>query len=260
MRYAVLADVHANLEALEAVLGEVARCRVDRIIGLGDFVGYHANPNECLDLLRKSGMEAVAGNHDLVAVGRATADLFSRRARQAIDWTTGRVEPEHRQYLSALPEVAIVDGDFVICHGSLRSPHQYVTSAAQAIEVFHDLRDRYGSRRLCFFGQTHRPIVYRWDGMEAPVVEALRGNEVNLEASRWYAINPGSVGQSRDGDPRASFLVYDSAARQIRFHRVEYDYEACRRKVLAAGLVADRDRRSRIVRRVLQVLKSARLG
>lgn len=258
MRYAVLSDIHANLEALTAVLDEVSRCDVDRIVGLGDFVGYHADPNGCLDLLRRHGVEAIAGNHDLVAVGRTTADLFSRRARLAIDWTAGRLETTHRQYLAALPEQAVIDGSFVIFHGSLRSPHQYVRTPDQALEVFHDLRRDYRSSRLCFFGHTHRPVVYRWDGGGSAAVEVLPADEVRLEDSGWYAINPGSVGQSRDADPRASFLVYDSSERLIRFHRVAYDYEGCMRKARAAGLVPGRGRGLGLLRRMLGMVRSRR--
>lgn len=259
MRYAVLSDVHSNLEALEAVLDALSRDSIDRVVVLGDFVGYYASPNQCLELLRRRRVEAVAGNHDLVAVGKAEADRFSQRAKQAIEWTKGRLEVSHVEYLRGLPEQAIVDGRFVICHGSLRSPHQYVRTPAEALQVLRDLRERDAALRLCFFGHTHRPVVYSWSGEEAPAVEATREGGLELRGGRWYAINPGSVGQSRDGDPRASFLTYDAEAGAIRFHRVEYDYRACRRKTLAAGLPADGGRRLRIVRKVLGVLNGARL-
>lgn len=259
MRYAILSDVHSNLEALQAVLGALSRDSIDSVVVLGDFVGYYASPNQCLELLRRRGVEAVAGNHDLVAVGMARPDRFSQRARRAIEWTKDRLEPSHAEYLRSLPEQAIVDGRFVICHGSLRSPHQYVRSPAEALEVLRDLRERGPALRLCFFGHTHRPVVYSWSGEEASAVEAAREGEHAIRDGRWYAINPGSVGQSRDGDPRASFLTYDAEAGAIRFHRVEYDYKACRRKTLAAGLPADGGRRARIVRKVLGVLNGARL-
>lgn len=254
MRYAILADVHANLEALSAVLAELSRQRIDRLVGLGDFVGYHADPNRCLELLRGWGIEAVAGNHDLVAVGRASAERFSQRARAAIEWTAGRLDPDHRDYLAALPERAVVDGLFVAVHGSLRSPHEYVRNAAEAGALLRDLRIHGEGVRLCFFGHTHRPAVYRWDGTEPQRVEELPADEVRLEEAALYAINAGSVGQSRDADPRASFVVYDARERSVRFHRVPYDYDGCARKARAAGLVPGRGIAARVVRRVRRAL------
>ena len=250
MRYAILSDIHSNLEALTAVTERVNKLGVDKIIGLGDLVGFHANPNECLDLLRTWDVQSVAGNHDLVAVGLAEPVNFSERAKTAIRWTTDRLTNEHRDHLKKLPEVAVVDERFVACHGSLRSPHEYVKTPERITRMFEDLTERWRPHQICFFGHTHHPLVYRRRG---DAIETLRSDTVDLDATDYYLINPGSVGQSRDNDPRASFLIFDAARLHVQFVRVEYDYDACRRKTEAAGLAVTRQRR--LFRRLVGLLR-----
>lgn len=254
MRYAVLSDIHSNVEALTSVMEQLSGLQIDKVIGLGDFVGFYTNPNECLDLLRNAQIEAVTGNHDLIAMGNAEPTYCSQRAKQSILWTRDRLAPRHKPYLLELPEQRVIDDRFVLCHGSLRSPHQYVKSADQSAEMFRDFRERWDRYRICFFGHTHHPIVYSWDGREGTAVEVVRNRDVALDPSRYYLINPGSVGQSRDNDPRASFLVYDSSSELVRFHRVDYDHAACRQKALSEGLISGGPRGSGLARSLRRLL------
>lgn len=236
-RYAILSDLHSNLEALTAVMREVERLGVDRIVCLGDIVGFNVNPNECIAGMIDASALCVAGNHDLVAIGRAEPVRFSRRAREAILWTRGRLRPDLERYLGDLPLQREVDGQFVACHASLWDAEDRINSPSQVQRMFTVLAEAWSPLRICCFGHTHAPAAYRRHG---ETIESLTGSLVDLSRPGQYLLNPGSVGDSRDGDKRASFLVFDAGSLEAKFYRVPYDHRASSQKTRAAGLARSR--------------------
>jgi predicted phosphodiesterase len=245
LRYAVLADVHANLEALEAVLAAIAEEGVDRIVCAGDLVGYHADPEACVALLREAGAVCIAGNHDRVAAGVAEPTRFGTVARDAIAWTRAHLSPESRAFLASLPLHRVVDQRFLMFHGSLHpTPNAdlHLSRDARVARSIQALREGSFSVTLAFFGHTHRAVAHeaRGAGFRSREVPAV---ELDGEA---YLINPGSVGQPRDGDPRAAYAIYDAERRLVRFRRVPFDREATMAKAANAGLLAPSGRLARL--------------
>jgi diadenosine tetraphosphatase ApaH/serine/threonine PP2A family protein phosphatase len=232
MRVVLVADVHSNLEALEAVLRHAeAAGPMDAVWAMGDLVGYGPDPHACLARLREFRLVAVAGNHDLAATGRIGIEAFNPFAAAAIRWTTRQLEEGDAAFLRGLQTVA-VEGDFTLVHGSLRDPvWEYLVSADQALDQFAAQTTPYS-----LVGHTHLQLVFR----EAPdsVPEGQRffdGMTLSLDDGRFIA-NPGGVGQPRDGDPRSGYALLDTDQRLISFHRVEYDIAATQRKMVKAGL------------------------
>lgn len=232
MRYAILSDIHANLEAFRSVLGAAASLRADRLVCLGDLVGYNADPNECVDIARSEGITCVLGNHDAAACGREEPDGFTPSARTAALWTRTVLTEENTQFLRGLPREMQVD-DFFICHGSIHDTDRYLLDRDAAQAAVPLLDGLPGRPRVCFFGHTHVPAVYRITG---PDVSREPSAAFILSGDSRYLINPGGAGQPRDGDPRAAFLLYDAGAGSITFHRADYDVAAAQDKVLRAGL------------------------
>jgi diadenosine tetraphosphatase ApaH/serine/threonine PP2A family protein phosphatase len=235
MRYLILSDIHANLEALEAVLTEAPRHTFDRLLVLGDVVGYGADPNAVVDLVRSLAPDMIIrGNHDKVAAGVESAEAFNHAARDAAVWTFDRLRPENRDFLTQLPEGPLdIDETVEICHGSPDDEDEYIFEPVDAIEALRGTR-----LSPCFFGHTHVPIAYwlstdRFDVIVAPSETETR---ITLEPGRRYLVNPGSVGQPRDGDPRACYAVYDSETREVTWRRVAYSIEAAQQKIVDAGL------------------------
>ena len=237
MRYAIISDVHANPEALSAVLASAAVRSADALICLGDLVGYYANPNECVGRIRAHASVCIAGNHDLAAVGRLDPSDFGRQARRAIEWTRPRLVRENREYLAALPLTALVGNAFVCVHGALHpepNPILHLSNAARIELSFERLRSGAFGSNVCFFGHTHRAVAYMHDGQR---IHTLAPDELELRASASYLVNPGSVGQPRDGDARAAFAVLDTVQRRVSFHRVEFDMHACLQRAQQADLL-----------------------
>jgi len=240
VRYAILSDVHANLEALTAVLDDVRAEGAPPIVCLGDLVGYHADPEACVDLLRAHGAVAVAGNHDRVAAGLAEPDGFGDAARRAILWTRARLSPEARAFLALLPLSRVVDGRFLLFHGALHpAPNAdlHLSRAARVRRSIQALEDGPWGVRLAFFGHTHRGVVHEARG---GAVRSIEGQTMELTAGLTYLVNPGSVGQPRDGDPRAAYVIFDAGLGLLRFRRVPFDRDACLAKVARAGLALER--------------------
>src|SRR5215210_3454966 len=226
MRVAVLSDIHANLVALDAVLD--AAGSVDAVWHLGDVVGYGPDPDAVVARLTSVGAVGVRGNHDAAACGGDEIEWFNPEARAAMEWTRRTISAETRGWLEALPE-RVVDGDFTLVHGSPRDPTwEYVTSVPIARANLEVLTTRYG-----LHGHTHVPIVYREDDGRVEAVSPGPGSRVTLDGKRSL-INPGSVGQPRDGDPAASYLVLDSAAGTCSWHRVAYDVGSVQAAMTAA--------------------------
>jgi diadenosine tetraphosphatase ApaH/serine/threonine PP2A family protein phosphatase len=230
MRYAILADIHANLAAFRAVLEDIGhQGKADKIWCLGDIVGYGPDPHECIDLLRQTNHVCVAGNHDWAAVGKISTTEFNPDAAAACRWTTGQLKPADVTYLSTLP-LTIEEGDFTLVHGSPREPiWEYLTSISPAGENFAFFKSRY-----CLVGHSHVPLVFA-KSKSGILASPLPGYGATLGKERMI-INPGAVGQPRDADPRASYAIYDSQAKTIKLHRVPYDIRATQDKMVACGL------------------------
>ncbi|MCC6132898.1 MAG: metallophosphoesterase family protein [Acidobacteria bacterium] len=242
MRYLIISDLHSNDEALSAVLSRVKRKRFDKVICLGDFVGYAADPNKVLDKFRTLPKPSIAirGNHDKVVAGVDPGEMFNPPALLAARWTAERLSRENLDFLRRQPlGPMLVDDAFVVCHGSPLDEDAYIFSDFDASMNFVHLNRLASAVDICFFGHSHIPSVFTLqpDGID---VEAIRGsrNKLVLEKGKRYLINPGSVGQPRDRNPRASYALYDSLERVVYFDRVPYDARATRTKIIRAGLPA----------------------
>ena len=232
MKYLIISDIHANLEALEATLASAGPH--DATLVLGDLVGYGADPNAVIDRIRQlPATTIIRGNHDKVGAGIEDVEAFNHLAKHAIAWTATRLTPANRTWLAALPAGPIsINGLVQICHGSPFDEDVY---------IFDDLDARRAllvtERSLCLFGHTHVPAVYRF-GSELRPVGPPRGEafRLSLETTAKYLVNCGAVGQPRDGDPRAAFGLLDTDTRTLTVMRVAYDVAAAQAKIVAAGL------------------------
>src|SRR5262245_42496675 len=226
---AIFSDIHANVEALDAVLALIAERKPGRILCLGDVVGYGANPNECLERVRARSSVVLLGNHDAAATGGPELSRFNAHARAAAQWTAKELTPDHRDYLRTLPLTAAVDSYFCV-HASPASPRawEYLFDRFDAEPQF-----QYFSESLCFVGHTHQPAVFELTPFGCA---ALAPDRVVLDPDRRYIVNVGSVGQPRDHDPRASMVFFDEGAGEIEFVRVPYDIARAQKKIRAAEL------------------------
>ncbi|MGD9253719.1 MAG: metallophosphoesterase family protein [Holophagae bacterium] len=239
MRYLILSDIHANWEALQAVRAHVRRKRFDRVVFLGDAVGYGASPNRVLAWMRSLGSDLamVRGNHDRVCAGLESADYFNRYARQAAEWTLERLDEKNLAYLRSFPEgPQELERGVAFCHGSSVDEDAYVFSASDAQLAFGGL-----DHQLILFGHTHVPSLFMLgenNGRNTLSVRLLSGRRlvVELEPGQRYLMNPGSVGQPRDRDPRASYSILDTDQGRIYVYRVAYRASVARRRILSAGL------------------------
>ncbi len=241
MRYLVLSDIHGNHEALSAALGHVRRKRWDKALVLGDVVGYGANPNQAAETVRSlKPLVAIRGNHDKVCAGVEDGEMFNRVALHAARWTRRRLTQGNLRWLRNLPQGPVeVDGGLAIAHGTPIDEDAYIFGEIEALNVF-----RRTSYSLCFFGHSHFPVVF---GLSPEAVHTvLTVSPVfrfRLLPGMRYLVNPGSIGQPRDGNPLASFAIYDDQTRTVTIYRVPYGIEHTQRKILAAGLpppLADR--------------------
>ena len=233
LRYLILSDIHANLEALEAALA--ASADYERVLMLGDVVGYGADPNAVIDRLRTLPVAAIIrGNHDKVAAGLADAEDFNDIARQAIAWTAAALTEANHAWLAALPEgPALIDETVEICHGTPFDEDVYVFDEADARRSLAS-----AARTLCLFGHTHVPAAFRLDGRELDFIRPPRGASFTIELERpaQYLVNCGAVGQPRDGDPRAASGLLDTETRMLTIRRVAYDVARAQAKIVEAGL------------------------
>jgi predicted phosphodiesterase len=231
VRYLILSDLHANLQATSRVLEDAASRGYDRVIVLGDLVGYGANPGEVIDRIRALDPFAVVrGNHDKVVSGITDGEFFNEVAHEAALWTRSVLGREHPEYLRGLPEgPAQVDG-FVISHGTPLDEEEYLLGNGQADDVFVETEFD-----LAFFGHTHFPCAFE-EGDGPGRMMRTGESSVRLAPGARYLVNPGSVGQPRDRDPRASYVTFDTGSREIAWHRVEYDCEEAKARIVKAGL------------------------
>lgn len=236
MRYLVLSDIHSNLEALEAVLRAASTQKCDSVIVLGDLVGYGADPNAVVDRVRAlNPIAVVRGNHDKVAAGLENAEDFNPMARAAANWTQEALSSSTRQYLTELPiGPRLVENVVEICHGSPLDEDLYVVADLDAIRSIAASR-----RQLCLFGHTHVALRAWVDGRQRLEIETPQGNpefETKMAEGTKYLINPGSVGQPRDGDSRAAYAIADMDRHVVTLYRVAYPIEVAQKKILDAGL------------------------
>lgn len=251
MRYGVIADVHANLNALDTVLEALRSAGVERFLCTGDLVGYGPRPNECVARLNEIAAVTVAGNHDLMAVGELSLDRANPHIKRTIDWTRGQLNGTARAYLEALPRETATDDGIVLAHGSLADPTEYVYECRAGQRQLEKLRERFPGAAALLLGHTHFPLACAGD---APL--GRDGTIALPPPGTTFLLNAGSVGQSREPRPLARALVLDLEARQAEFLALEYDYEATRRELRDEGLPPDachlRPKLRRRVRRYLE--------
>lgn len=228
MKIALFGDIHANLEALEAVLADAGEQGCDSYICLGDVVGYNADPVACLEKIREMGCPVVKGNHDEDTGGEHSLEMMNPVAAEALQWTRDQLDAEQREWLARLRMVRQVN-DFTIVHSTLDQPNawNYVTNKFDAMSNFS-----YQFTQVCFHGHTHVPRVF----VRCARVQELKAESLEIEAGMKYFINAGSVGQPRDGDWRSSYCIYDTDNQIIHFRRIEYDIKTTQEKIIAAGL------------------------
>jgi len=235
MRYLVLTDIHANLEALETCLADAADRAYHETLVLGDLVGYGADPNAVITRVQElKPLAIVRGNHDKVACGLEQADGFNAVARSAARWTLDVLLPEHRDWLAALPEGPIAVDDIVeICHGSPFDEDAYIFDELDAVRAL-----KVSTRMLCLFGHTHFPVTFELSAESFDSVGSTSAAEtqVQLRDGCKYLINPGSVGQPRDGDPRAAYAIVDTTERRVELFRSRYHVDEAQAKIVDAGL------------------------
>jgi predicted phosphodiesterase len=228
MKYAIIADIHANLEALHRVLEDARAENCTHFACLGDVVGYNANPKECLDIVREMGMPCVKGNHDEYCSSDSALEGFNPHAAEAVNWTREQLTEEDRQWLRDLKYLRLVS-NFTLVHATLDGPQRwgYVFDKLAAAASF-----TYQNTSVCFFGHTHVPVAFIRD----TVVRGGTYSKFKVEPGRKYFVNVGSVGQPRDNNPKAAYVIYDMNESTIELRRLDYDMATTQAKIRAAGL------------------------
>jgi len=228
MKYAIIADIHANLEALTAVLEDAKAQNPTHYVCLGDVVGYNANPKECLKIIRDMNIPCVKGNHDEYCSIDEQLEGFNPNAAEAVHWTRRQLSPEDREWLRDLKYTKMV-ANFTIVHATLDAPQRwgYVFDKLQAAASFP-----YQTTPVCFFGHTHVPVAF----MRDTVVRGGTFSKFKVDPAKKYFVNVGAVGQPRDNNPKAAYVVYDVEASTIELRRVDYDIAAAQAKIREAGL------------------------
>lgn len=237
MTIAVLSDVHANLEALTAVLRVVDREAPDLLVSLGDLVGYNADPAACVPAVLDRAAAAVRGNHDKAVAGLMGLEWFNPAAAEAVRWTRRVVGPETLTRLSRLASGPVaLEGGVLLCHGTPFDEDEYLLSDDAVGASFRTLAREHPAARVCLHGHTHAPAAIELQGGRW---RRLAGSPIRLAPSARYLLNPGSVGQPRDGNPRASFGILDLCRGSWRVVRVRYDVDGARAKIVGARLPAE---------------------
>jgi len=233
--YAVLGDIHANLHALNAVLKEVRDAGVDRVLCVGDVVGYGAHPAECMQAVRELDALSVGGNHDWAVAGKVSIQYFNADARDSVEWTRERLSDDEIKELTATDLLAILD-DVTIVHSTLFAPEEF-----DYMQTLFDvqLSFKHLQTGICFCGHSHVPVML----LNGETVECFLAPDLTLEEGQRAIINVGSVGQPRDLDPRACYVLYDTELRKVTMRRVEYDVHAASESILQAGLPITNARR-----------------
>ena len=229
MRYGILGDIHANLEALGTVVEALERESVDGWISVGDVVGYGADPNACIKFVQDLEATVVAGNHDFAVCNRLNVDFFNAYAREAVLWTRKRLSTEEMGFLEGLELTAVLDDEVSVVHGSLNFPEMfdYIQTSYDAHLSLQAL-----TTPVCFLGHSHVPVTF----VQGQTVSYTLDPVIQIKEGERALVNVGSVGQPRDEDPRAAYAVYDSETRTVEVKRIEYAVEDAGKKILDAGL------------------------
>lgn len=235
MRILILSDLHSNGTALDAVL-DAAKDHWDSSVCLGDVVGYGPDPNYVTEKLRELGTKAIRGNHDKAVTGLMATEDFNPVAKAAVDWTRNELKAEHMAWLSALPKGPLETDGIVLVHGAFQDEDEYVFTPEQALDGLLD-----SSALVTFFGHTHHQGGFSYRDSQLEVLQIRpRASEsyaaLRVEPARRYLLNPGSIGQPRDGDPRAAFAIADLEHNMVQFWRVPYDIQAVQKRMRAAHL------------------------
>lgn len=234
MRAVVVSDLHANAEALRAVLSHVRRKKFDSVVCLGDFVGYCAEPNQVVDTMRtlRAKKLYIRGNHDRVAAALGGSESFHPAAQVAADWTRKHLSAPNRRFLEKLPLGPVKHGTLLLCHGSPHNEDEYVFNEYHAAQIFAST-----DARIILYGHTHLPAIFSVNDHGDVEGQAIRGEQlIRLDPERRYLINPGSVGQPRDRDRRASLALVDTSRMTAQFFRVAYNVRKTQAAILKAGL------------------------
>jgi predicted phosphodiesterase len=228
MKYAVIADIHANLDAFEVVLDDARNQKCTHYCCVGDVVGYGANPKECLEIVRRMGMPCVKGNHDEYCSSEEDLEGFNPHAAEAVQWTRKQLSDDDRKWLRDLKYVRLV-ASFSMVHATLDQPERwgYVFDKLMAAASF-----TYQNTSVCFFGHTHVPVAFIRDS----VVRGGTYSKFRVEPGRKYFVNVGSVGQPRDNNPKSAYVIYDLNEGSIELRRLDYDIAKAQKKILEAGL------------------------
>ncbi len=231
MLFFLFSDVHSNLEALEVLVKKIKEIKPDKVICLGDIVGYGANPKECLELVKEISDKIVAGNHDWGVVGKFNIEYFNPYAKEAILWTKEKLSLQDKLFLENLPLINSAQG-FESTHSSLWFPQNfdYIFEPIDTLNTFKMMR-----KNICFIGHTHKPIAFILDKNKNMVFKNL-GKEISIKEEFKYIINVGSIGQPRDRNPRISFCVYDDSKHIAKWLRLEYNIKKAQRKILKEKL------------------------
>jgi len=233
MRYLVFSDIHSNIEAFEKFLGQKKLKNVDKILFLGDMVGYGPDPDKVIEQFRElPNVRSVRGNHDKVIADLESSSLFNPAAAFSAEWSKLKIAPANYQFLKKLPKgPQVIDHFITICHGSTFDEDYYVFSQFEASESFKFMETSIG-----FFGHTHFPIIYYLRNEKLDIVPLTENTRIKLDANTRYLINPGSIGQPRDKNPASSFIIFDSGKMEISFNRFSYDVTKTQKKIREAGL------------------------
>jgi len=238
MLIGIIADLHANLEATLAVFGELDKVGPDEIICLGDLAGYNANPNEVIDIVRERRIRLVMGNHDAVACGMEEPWFFNSKARKAVNWHAKCLRKDNKKWLATAQEQVPFHETCLGVHGSPGNRDDYIMDWLDAMRQVEFLNGT--NVTVCFFGHSHHASLFSERGNAA---QSGASNRYSLDGGNRYLINPGSVGQPRDGDPRAAYGLFDTDAMTFEFRRVEYDIVTAAKKIIEAGLPIELARR-----------------
>lgn len=234
MRYLIISDIHGNLEAFQALLNSVKKKKFQKILVLGDLVGYGAKPNEIIDLIKKEKriLKIVRGNHDRVVTNEGQENSFNLPAMAAILWTRKNLSEENSNFLKNLETGPIKVENFLICHGSPMDEDLYVLSDYEAYESFIRTKEK-----LIFFGHSHIPCFFTYEKNNISGF-LIKGDYLHLKLKKniRYLINPGSIGQPRDGNPKLSYLIFDSKSYSITVYRISYDFKTTQKSIMEAGL------------------------
>lgn len=230
MKIIIFSDVHSNLEAMQAFLSDVKKESPDLFIFAGDVVGYGADPEEVAEIIKEKVSICVAGNHDYAAVQKTPLEYFNSVAREAIEWTMEKISKGTKKFLSSLPYTAKFN-EITITHSTFSKPEEweYIISLEQAWREFHFFDTQIG-----VVGHSHIPFAVRFKNNKE--IQSITVQEFKLEEGWRYMLNPGSIGQPRDGDPRASFIIYDRDKKMVRFKRIKYNVRKAQEKIIQNGL------------------------